>query len=366
MRLTSRTRAIQAGILCIGCVTFYFLWKLSEAEVLVWVNDQIGDLWKIANPSLAEVISFTGSWVAPVLITIGLMDCYRYWWKRHASRRPPIGEHFNLEQWLDHPSYSVWAAACLWVGQKPVQEISKKSPAYPVLQKIMRLLETGQIRSMFGGSSMAAKVGKGELIRLADMLNERPKFLFAVAPAVEERVESIIANAELANQRRLERKQENVAQSAVQEKTTKKAVAQSTASKSAQADSADYLTPHQVVHYLAEDSAWGAQLAREKAPDGSNKNVLLEAPTEFQERAAEGLVRVYGTSLIGSKQELIDKAHWKSYGFDLAGLFEEPYVGCQTAPTVWPLPAESNCYCGLKIDAKGVYRAWPRKRQGNQ
>jgi len=364
MRLPSRARAIQAGIFCIGYVTFHFLWKLSEDAVLEWANYQIADSWEIANPSLADVISFNGAWVAPLVVTVGLMACYHYWREHHTSRgrrRPPIVEHFNLEDWTNHPSYSIWAAACLWVEKKPAPEINKKSPAYPVLQRIKKSLEIGQIKSMFGGSSMAAKVGRDELMKFAVMRGERPKFLFSVETPVDDSVESIIAKAELVNQQHLERKQENVAQTPIREKTTEKTITPTTASTSAQVNSTGFLTPHQVVHYLAEESAWGAQLALEKAPDGSNKNVLLEAPTEFQERASEGLVRVYGIRSIGSKRELIDKAHWKSYGFDLDGLFEQSDGECQTSPTVWPVPTEMNCYSGLKIDAKGVYRAWPRK-----
>src|SRR5260221_13758472 len=82
-----------------------------------------------------------------------------------------------------------------------------------------------------------------------------------------------------------------------------------------------YLTPYQVVHYLADESEWGTMKELEKSAEGLNYFVLVEAPVEFQKRAAEGKITVYGMSSKTHAHEEINKTFWMSCGFDYSTLF---------------------------------------------
>lgn len=125
-------------------------------------------------------------------------------------------------------------------------------------------------------------------------------------------------------------------------------------------DSATYITPYQAIHYMADESEWGTRKAAEIARDGMSKNVLLEAPGEFQRRAAEGRIRVYGIGTSGSGHELIDKTHWMTYGLHLEALFKPPFDECHTWPTISSWPRTLHVYSYLRIEAEDVYRTWPR------
>ncbi len=121
-----------------------------------------------------------------------------------------------------------------------------------------------------------------------------------------------------------------------------------------------YLTPYETVHYLADESQWGALKEAERTPEGLRKNVLLEAPLEFQKRAAEGKIRVYGINALSSTHELIEKTYWMTYGFYFETLFKSPYDECHTWPTISERPRNLLIYSHLKIEADDVYRTWPR------
>ncbi|HYT15830.1 MAG TPA: hypothetical protein VEL80_05530 [Burkholderiales bacterium] len=86
---------------------------------------------------------------------------------------------FNVAEWVNHPTYFVWAAACLWKGVKPVPKIDENHPAYPALQFIKGALDTGLIESLTGAANMSARVRREELIKLASIRSERPQFLFS-------------------------------------------------------------------------------------------------------------------------------------------------------------------------------------------
>jgi len=89
-----------------------------------------------------------------------------------------VAQPFNVAEWTNQPNYFVWAAACLWADQQPVSKIDARHPAYPTLQMIEGYLEDGTIKSIDGGMTMNARVATTELLKVAELRNERPKFLY--------------------------------------------------------------------------------------------------------------------------------------------------------------------------------------------
>lgn len=87
-------------------------------------------------------------------------------------------EPLAITDWLHHPNYYVWVASCLWINEKPTPKIDQHHPAYPTLQMIKGYLENGTIRSVDGGKTATARVAREELIKIAKLHDERPKFLF--------------------------------------------------------------------------------------------------------------------------------------------------------------------------------------------
>lgn len=113
-----------------------------------------------------------------------------------------------------------------------------------------------------------------------------------------------------------------------------------------------YLTAHDAVHYLADESQWGSQ--REAS------DALLLAPQEFKEKASEGRISVYGFSSKTKLHELIPKTHWMSYGLDLSTIyFPESQRETKTVPASYELGLPAPAYSDLNIVAADVYQVWP-------
>ena len=84
----------------------------------------------------------------------------------------------DLSEWTGHPVYSVWAAACLWAGQKPWPHIPADSPSYPMLQKLKGAIQAGEVHILSGTGNMEFRVSRDELVRYALTIGEHPLFLF--------------------------------------------------------------------------------------------------------------------------------------------------------------------------------------------
>lgn len=128
----------------------------------------------------------------------------------------------------------------------------------------------------------------------------------------------------------------------------------------------EYLSGYEVVHYLADESEWGAEMHSHVSADGLKKNALLEAPGEFRTRAAEGKITVYGVSAQTGEHELIPKTHWMSYGLDLSKIYK-PDAPSGTVPATFEAAfhgarSGKRGYADLKIEAAGVYEVWPRAK----
>ena len=125
-----------------------------------------------------------------------------------------------------------------------------------------------------------------------------------------------------------------------------------------------YLTPYEAIHYLADESQWAEEKAGEVSPNGMAYNVMLEAPQEFQERAAEGRIRVYGFDDDTHRHEEIGKTHWMSFGLEYSKVYK-PDGDVRTVPTTFDSAFynKNGKYSDLRIVADDVYRTWPRSEE---
>ena len=94
---------------------------------------------------------------------------------KRPERSAAVGE---LVSWNKHPTYTVWQAANLWVGLRPSAQIPAESLAYRSLQLIKSHLVSGFIDAIYGGTGMTAQVTREDLVKLAEKVGEKPKFLF--------------------------------------------------------------------------------------------------------------------------------------------------------------------------------------------
>ena len=127
----------------------------------------------------------------------------------------------------------------------------------------------------------------------------------------------------------------------------------------------DYMSAYQAVHYIADESQWGATRNAQVSEDGTRRNALIDAPSEFQSRAAEGKVKVFGASPETGRHELIPKTHWMSYGLDLSTVYKPDAAG-RTTPATFEAGFHGardgkHRYSDLKIEAADVRRVWPRR-----
>ena len=83
------------------------------------------------------------------------------------------------------------------------------------------------------------------------------------------------------------------------------------------------MTSYEVVHYLADESAWG-ELTRSYSVEDRGmmirKNVLLEAPGEFKRLAEQGKIRAFGR-MEGTGQHVeIPSTYWMSAALNMSAL----------------------------------------------
>ena len=181
---------LKRGVKYLWALAVYSVVGLAENAMFGWVGEKIADALGIQSPSVADMVQLVWTYGLPAVTTFLLFGGYHWWYSRYGTEKPQtvltnsrtaIEESNSLvdvSAWTNHGSYFVWTAACLWVGVNPVSKIDSKHPAYPALQKIKGAIDSGQIRSMDGSSSMSAKVLREELLKLAFIHGDRPAFLF--------------------------------------------------------------------------------------------------------------------------------------------------------------------------------------------
>jgi hypothetical protein len=116
---------------------------------------------------------------------IAVLSSYLLPYKRPPVSVPGGSGGLNISEWADHPNYSVWVAACLWINVKPSPQIDQSHPAYPMLQMIKGHLKAGTIKSLYGDTAMRATVSREELLKIARLRKEYPPFLFPEGPEFE-------------------------------------------------------------------------------------------------------------------------------------------------------------------------------------
>jgi hypothetical protein len=180
------TKAVAMGrfwvaLSFIGAASWAWLYKFVEA----WFFDKVLHLAKPYEEHFMSVVIQYG----PSLLLV-LLAAYILFHRAEpvaapiaipassALVSPQSSDALNLEEWLGHPNYFVWVAACLWIGRKPDPTIDQNHPAYPTLQMIKGHLQANTIKSLYGDTGMKAKVAREELIKLATIRQERPDFLF--------------------------------------------------------------------------------------------------------------------------------------------------------------------------------------------
>jgi len=145
------------------------------AGVLALCGVTLGSVYAVIVAVVGAVTNIRWFWVliltpvAGALLLIPIIAILT-----HRRPRPNV----NVAEWVGHPVYTVWIAACLWTNQKPWPYIPADSPAYPTLQKITGAIQSGQIKVVSGNGNMESRVTRLELLKLAKLYNERPEFLF--------------------------------------------------------------------------------------------------------------------------------------------------------------------------------------------
>jgi len=118
-----------------------------------------------------------------------------------------------------------------------------------------------------------------------------------------------------------------------------------------------YMTAYEALHYLADDSDWGNQTRKYISADGMRKNVLLEAPVEFQRAAQHGGIHAVGR-LNGIGQHVpIPETFWMTATLGPFSRLNRDIS--DTTPTV-PNRDGLPRYESVMIVREDVERTWPR------
>jgi len=123
-----------------------------------------------------------------------------------------------------------------------------------------------------------------------------------------------------------------------------------------------HMTAYEVIHYLADDSAWGRQTARYAEVDRRmgmiiRKNPLLEAPGEFKRIAEYRNIKAIGR-LNGIGQHVqIPETYWTVATLDCLHLDNKEISRTMVAA---PRPDHIPIYEDVRISRKDVERAWPK------
>jgi len=125
-----------------------------------------------------------------------------------------------------------------------------------------------------------------------------------------------------------------------------------------------YMTAYEALHYLANESKWGAMLRKHVVQDyiqdhlvTITKNPLLEAPGEFRRIAQEGNIKAIGRLNCSGTHVHIPGIYWMSATLSYESLSRQAVS--RTEPAV-PNPKGVPTYDDVRISRKDVERTWPR------
>lgn len=161
--------------------------KFFREFLSLWADvEQVASVWGVRLSLIYGTYVWLVAWLAdldwilifmlPPLLALSLLVL----WEIYVRLRRPssISATFDVSIWTNHPIYSVWVAACLWVNHRPWPNIPLDHPAWPALQAIKSAIEAQQITALPGEVGMKARIRREELIRLAESRGERPRFLY--------------------------------------------------------------------------------------------------------------------------------------------------------------------------------------------
>jgi hypothetical protein len=114
-------------------------------------------------------------------------------------------------------------------------------------------------------------------------------------------------------------------------------------------------TAYDVLHYMAEQSEWGTELAKD-----SRRIPLVEASGEFQRQARQGKVRSLGRLSGKGTHQNIPHEYWFVATIDALHTLGGQ---SQTMPAV-PDHTGVPIYTDLRIIQADVYGTWPRRATG--
>ena len=134
---------------------------------------------------------------------------------------------------------------------------------------------------------------------------------------------------------------------------------------------ATYMSPYDVVTYMADESRWGRRqdMFRGYDPEHSaawgrtiieKKNPRINAPSEFASEAArKGTpIVVFGTDVASGKITPIPHLFWMGNIFDWQTC-TLPGMEGSTKPSLSQMPMTAPSYRKLQIDGAGVRKVWP-------
>ena len=127
-------------------------------------------------------------------------------------------------------------------------------------------------------------------------------------------------------------------------------------------DTHQYMTSYEVLHYLADNSAWGDQIRHYVGKMGNitiRKSPLIEAPSEFKRVAEQGKIEAIGRLDGNGPHVLIPADHWMSAILNLSSNHDVS----ESVPAV-PNPEGILRYKDIRIVRADVERAWPMPLKG--
>lgn len=131
---------------------------------------------QIVNSQGFGFTSFKPDWFSALLIGVGIGLLLAAFWDKIWYRNREY-----QDGWLHNEVFTIWQAACLWVGQEPKLPITHGAEPYPVLKMIEESVSNQEIDLYFKDDEQQlgwSKVKRGAIAEYARKRNLRPVFPF--------------------------------------------------------------------------------------------------------------------------------------------------------------------------------------------
>jgi hypothetical protein len=202
--------------------------------------------------------------------------------------------------WRHVQKLTIWQAAALWVGEKPVKDVSETSSIYPIFRLLKEAAASGRLRVIKRETPISKSyVHQSEIARFAKEIGVAPKFPFQenVEPKPQVRDERI--------------------------------------------------------------GAWEVIWRRRQLLDGGSPEYTLNnAIEDFEATAKAAKFKVYGRDPNNAKYEAIPPSFWETGSIDALESMQPSGEG-GVAQTRRLLMANAKKYIGLRVSSMEVEAAWP-------